>query len=68
MSDEYDAISHRMLRDLDHDDHEPNRKPRCEGCGARVPLQAYNMSASSESDDWVMYCAQCRALADLEEQ
>ncbi len=58
------AIIHRMMRDLDEDDREPNRKPRCEGCGARLPLQAYQVG---ESGLWLLYCAQCRALAETVE-
>ena len=34
--DEIGAIIHRMMRDLDEDARESHRKPRCEGCGARV--------------------------------
>jgi hypothetical protein len=51
-----------MMRDLNDDDHEPNRKPRCEGCSARLPLQAYKMG---DSGLWLLYCAQCRALAEI---
>ncbi len=53
-----------MMRDLDEDDHEPNRKPRCEGCGARLPLQPYRITASDGSGYHIMYCEQCRAMAD----
>jgi hypothetical protein len=60
--DQMGAIIHRMMRDLDADDHEPNRKPRCEGCGARVPLQAYQIK---DSGLWLLYCVQCRALAKI---
>lgn len=63
-NDEIGAIFHRMMRDLDNDDHEPNRKPRCEGCGARLPLQAYKATTSDGGEMWLLYCAQCRALAD----
>jgi hypothetical protein len=56
------AIIHRMMRDRDDDNHEPNRKPRCEGCGARVPLQPYQLG---DGGLWLMYCAQCRALAEI---
>jgi hypothetical protein len=59
--DQMGAIIHRMLRDLDDDDHKPNRKPRCEGCGARLPHKI------GDSGLWLMYCAQCRALAKFVE-
>jgi hypothetical protein len=65
IDDEMGAIIHRMMRDLDDDDHEPNSKPRCEGCGARLPLEPYELRASNGSAEWVMYCSQCRALAEI---
>jgi hypothetical protein len=65
--DEIGAIFHRMMRDLDNDDNEHNRKPRCEGCGARLPLQPYELHTSNGGSMWLMYCAQCRALAETVE-
>jgi hypothetical protein len=64
--DDYADIIHRMMRDLDEDDDHPNAAPRCEGCGKREPLEPYELRASNGSVEPVMYCAQCRALADLE--
>jgi hypothetical protein len=67
MSEEYDdIIITRMMRDLAEDDDHPNAPPRCEGGGVRAPLQLYELRASNGSVEWVMFCAQCRALADLE--
>jgi hypothetical protein len=51
--DEISAIIHRMMRDLD-DDHEPTRTPRCEGCGARVPLKVHAFRRSDGGDEWLM--------------
>jgi hypothetical protein len=65
MSDDYGAIIHRIMRDLDEDDASPNKAPRCEGCGERVELAPYELRASNGSAEWVMYCAECRALAAL---
>ncbi len=62
--DEIASIIHRMMRDLDEDDHEPNRKPRCDGCGARLPLKPYTRALSDGGSETLMYCAQCRALAE----
>jgi hypothetical protein len=62
--DEMGAIIHRMMRDLDEDDHEPNRKPRCECCGARLPLHPDKLATSEADEEWLMYCAQGRALAE----
>jgi hypothetical protein len=62
--DEMGAIFHRLMRDLDADDREPNRKPRCEGCGARLPLQPYRITTEDGGGYHIMYCAQCRALAE----
>jgi hypothetical protein len=67
MTDDYGDSNHRMMRQLDEEDSGPKGALRCDGCGRRVPLQAYNLDASSESDDWVMYCAACRALAAIED-
>ena len=61
--DEAAAIINRMMRDLDEDDDSPNKAPRCEGCGQRVELAPYQLRASNGSAEWVMYCAECRALA-----
>ena len=63
--DEAAAIIHRMMRDLDEEDGSPNKAPRCEGCGQRVELAPYELRASNGSAKWVMYCAECRALATL---
>ena len=61
--DEAAAIINRMMRDLDEDDDSPNKAPRCEGCGQRVELAPYQLRASNGSAEWVMYCAECCALA-----
>jgi hypothetical protein len=65
MSDEYGDIIHRMMRDLQEDDDNPNKAPRCEGCGQRVELAPFQLRASNGSAEWVMYCAECRALATI---
>ena len=61
--DEMDDIIKRMMRDLEEDDAGLNAAPRCEGCGQRVELAPYELRASNGSAEWVMYCAECRALA-----
>ena len=69
--DEMDDIIKRMMRDLEEDDAGLNAAPRCEGCGQRVELAPYELRASNGSAEWVMYCAECRALAtivDLEDR
>jgi hypothetical protein len=58
-------IIHRMMRDLQEDDDNPNKAPRCEGCGQRVELAPFQLRASNGSAEWVMYCASCRALAAI---
>jgi hypothetical protein len=63
-SDEMGDIIKRMMRDLQEDDDNPNKAPRCEGCGQRVELEPYELRASNGSMEIVMYCAECRALAD----
>jgi hypothetical protein len=65
MSDDYGDIIHRMMRDLDADNASGDRSPRCEGCGKRVALEPYELRASNGSAEWVMYCAECRALAEI---
>jgi len=67
VSDDYGDIIDRMMRDLAHDDETGDQSPRCEGCGRREPLEPYQLRASNGSVEPVMYCAECRALADLEE-
>jgi hypothetical protein len=61
--DEIGSIFHRMMRDLDDDDHEPSRKPRCQGCGARLPLRPYTRATRDGGSETLMYCEQCRLLA-----
>ena len=63
--DEMDDIIKRMMRDLEEDDAGLNAAPRCEGCGRRVELAPYQLRASNGSAEWVMYCAECRALATI---
>ena len=63
--DEMDDIIKRMMRDLEEDDAGLNAAPRCEGCGQRVELAPYELRASNGSAEWVMYCAECRALATI---
>jgi hypothetical protein len=63
--DEIGAFIHRMMRDLREDDANQNKPPRCEGCGQRVELAPYQLRASNGSAEWVMYCAECRALAAI---
>jgi hypothetical protein len=65
MSDDYGDIIRRMMRDLQEDDDGPNKTPRCEGCGQRVELAPFELRASNGSAEWVMYCAECRALATI---
>jgi hypothetical protein len=38
------AIIYRMMRDLDDDNHEPNRKPRCESRAAKAAAPASRSS------------------------
>jgi hypothetical protein len=66
MSEDYSDIIHRMMRDLAEDDSTPNGAPRCDGCGRRVELAPYLLRASNGSQETVMYCAECRALAMVE--
>jgi len=66
-SDDYGAIIERMMRDLAQDDATGDHSPRCDGCGKREPLEPYLLRASNGSVEPVNYCAECRALADLEE-
>jgi hypothetical protein len=66
-TDESSSIIARMMNDLLQDDLTGDRSPRCEGCGRRVELTPYELRASNGSAAWVMYCVQCRALADLVE-
>jgi hypothetical protein len=65
MTDDYGDIIHRMMRDLQEDEDNPNTAPRCEGCGQCVALAPYELRASNGSAEWVMYCAECRALATM---
>jgi hypothetical protein len=65
MNDDYGDIIKRMMRDLQEDDDNSNKGPRCEGCGDHVELEPYQLRASNGSAEWVMYCAECRALAAL---
>jgi hypothetical protein len=58
-------VFNRMMRDMQEDDDNPNKAPRCEGCGQRVELAPYQLRASNGSAEWVMYCAACRALATI---
>jgi hypothetical protein len=67
MVDDYGDIIHRVMRDLQEDDGNPNPTPRCNGCGKRVELAPYLLHASNGSAEWVMYCAECRALAAMVE-
>ncbi len=60
--DDGDIINH-MMRDLQEDDDNPNKAPRCDGCGQHVELAPFELRASNGSAEWVMYCAECRALA-----
>jgi hypothetical protein len=66
MTDDYDDIIHRMMRDLQEDDTDPNEAPRCEGCGQRVELAPYELRASNGSVELVMFCAECRELSTSE--
>jgi hypothetical protein len=68
MTDDYGDIIKRMMRDLAEDDVTGDRSPRCEGCGLRVPLEPYLLRASNGSVEPVMYCLECRALAQIVEQ
>jgi predicted nucleic acid-binding Zn-ribbon protein len=61
--DEMASIIHRMMRDLDEDAVEPNRKPRCDGCGKRLPLQPYVRATSDGGSETLMYCEDCRRIA-----
>ncbi len=67
MADDYGDIIGRMMRDLQEDDNSPNEASRCDGCGKRVELEPYQLRASNGSAEWVMYCAECRALARMVE-
>jgi len=67
MADDHRDIIKRMMRDLQEDDDSPNKAPRCEGRGQRVELAPYQLRATSGSAEWVMYCAECRALAAIVE-
>ena len=53
--DEMGAIIHRMMRDLDESEHEPNRKPRCECCDAHLPLQPYKLATSEAGEEWLIF-------------
>jgi hypothetical protein len=63
--DDMGDIIHRMMRDLEEDNADSKGMPRCEGCGQRVELAPYELRASNGSAEWVMYCAECRALAAI---
>jgi hypothetical protein len=65
MADDYVDIIDRMMRDLQEEDDSPDQAPRCDGCGQRVELAPYELRASNGSAEWVMYCAECRALASM---
>jgi hypothetical protein len=64
--DELADIIKRMMRDLQEDDDNPNKAPRCDGCGQRVELAPYQGRMTDGGTEALYFCADCRALAMIE--
>jgi hypothetical protein len=67
MTDDYGDIIRHIMRDLQEDDADPSEAPPCEGCGQRVKLAPFQLRASNVGVEMVMFCAERRELATIED-